>query len=215
MYKVWQVNNPSRARCWRLTLLTFKLLPAFKFHTVAGAKNVINFHITSNCSDVSKLGQRRPVFELHGFFAKIDLSAWISAAAYMLGVSIIGSKKLFASLHQSEFDFIEVTSSLLIFLAVVMLIQKHMGLSIRSHEFGKPKTLSTHGPYAYSRNPIYVAFLLPLASFAFISITAATLAMVFYITAMNLTVIRTEERELLRIFGDDYRRSASKVRRWI
>jgi protein-S-isoprenylcysteine O-methyltransferase Ste14 len=176
---------------------------------------MINLNQTSHAQPSSKLGQKRPMFEFKGGLAKIDLSAWISGSAYLLGISVMGYPNLLTSLNQSEFDLVEISLSLLTFLAVVIIIQKHMGLTIGASEFGKPKQLSTHGPYAYSRNPIYLTFLLPLASFAFISLLAAAVSITFYITTMNLTVLRSEERDLLAIFGDSYETYAQKVNRWL
>jgi len=78
------------------------------------------------------------------------------------------------------------------------------------------KKLLTEGVYAYTRNPIYAAFiifLIPSLSLlmndVFIMLTSAILYAVFRIN------IGQEEAYLLQQFGDDYRRYAETVPRLI
>lgn len=74
----------------------------------------------------------------------------------------------------------------------------------------------TTGPFAYSRNPIYLAmtaFLFGLAFFAdslwfFLAIPIA-------MVSVGRLAIRPEEAYLEDKFGDTYRDYRSKVRRWI
>ena len=162
-----------------------------------------------------KLGSLPPLLEIRGPLARIDLSAWISGISYMLGINFIGYKNLFTSFHQTPFDLLELVLCFVLFLVAVTIIQHHMGLSLRAHEFGKPRQLCKTGPYRFTRNPIYVAFLLPLASFAVISPLSAIAAISFYVVSMNFTVLRAEERDLLAIFGQPYIHYASKVPRWL
>ncbi len=165
--------------------------------------------------NLSKIGQLPPLLEIKGPLAKVDLSAWISGISYMLGINFIGYKNLFTSFHQTPFDLLELVICFVIFLVAVTIIQQYMGLSLRANEFGKPRQLCKSGPYRFTRNPIYVAFLLPLASFAIISPMSAIAAIVFYVVSMNFTVLRAEERDLVAIFGETYLNYASKTPRWI
>ncbi len=172
---------------------------------------------TENLSRKSQftIGKSAPLLEIKGPLAKIDLSAWISGVSYLLGVNIIGTKNLFSAFQQTPFDLIVVIACLVLFFVSVAVLQKYMGLSLRANEYGRPRQLAIHGPYRFSRNPIYVAFLLPLASFAFISVTAALGSILFYVICMNFTVLRAEERDLVAIFGDAYVNYAKKTSRWI
>lgn len=102
-----------------------------------------------------------------------------------------------------------------LFLLSVFVIQRHMRLKATATTFGKPTTLVTSGVFRVSRNPIYLAFLLPLASISILSVTAAFIAMAVYICAMNLTVIAREEQSLTRIFGQDFTAYMKTTRRWI
>jgi protein-S-isoprenylcysteine O-methyltransferase Ste14 len=54
-----------------------------------------------------------------------------------------------------------------------------------------------------------------LASLTVLSPAAAIASISFYVLAMNLTIIRKEERELLSAFGDEFSNYLTKVPRWI
>jgi protein-S-isoprenylcysteine O-methyltransferase Ste14 len=72
------------------------------------------------------------------------------------------------------------------------------------------------GPFAYSRNPIYVAILLGLCGFAlaFNSLWFfAALVLMFLI--LRFGVIAREEAYLARKFGQPYLDYQAKVRRWL
>jgi protein-S-isoprenylcysteine O-methyltransferase Ste14 len=81
----------------------------------------------------------------------------------------------------------------------------------------KPATaLVTDGPFAWSRNPLYLSLTLIYLSIAcivndlwFLPPLVAVLALIEY------GVIRREERYLEAKFGDAYRAYQTRVRRWI
>jgi protein-S-isoprenylcysteine O-methyltransferase Ste14 len=160
------------------------------------------------------IGQKRPLFELTGIFSKIDLSAWLSGLSYMLGISFIGLPTLVAAFQQGQ-KWVALLACLATFFICVLSLQYYIGLSLTSNEYGKPRSLVTGGPFQISRNPIYLTFIVPLASLAFLSWVAASIAIAFYIISMNLTVLRIEERDLVSIFGETYLNYAAKTRRWI
>jgi protein-S-isoprenylcysteine O-methyltransferase Ste14 len=101
------------------------------------------------------------------------------------------------------------------FFAATIALQRFIGIALKATEYGKPQHLVTSGPFAYSRNPIYVAFFVPLLSLAAISPIASAIAFSFYIVSMNFTVLRIEERDLLNKFGADFTTYTHKVRRWV
>ena len=82
---------------------------------------------------------------------------------------------------------------------------------------GEPTTkLVTGGPFAISRNPIYlggtvsclgVAFLFDLPWFLPLMIAATLFTMVF--------LVLPEERYLEALFGEEYRSYKESVRRWL
>lgn len=77
-------------------------------------------------------------------------------------------------------------------------------------------TLVTHGPYRYSRNPMYSSLTLLYIG---LSLATATwwalplLPLLLYI--LHRAVIAREERYLTEAFGDAYLEYTRKVRRWM
>ena len=77
-------------------------------------------------------------------------------------------------------------------------------------------SLVTSGIYKHTRNPMYLGFLFILAGAA---IAAANLLSFLLLPAfvlyLNRYQIKPEERALAGIFGDEFTRYCSHVRRWI
>ena len=81
---------------------------------------------------------------------------------------------------------------------------------------GSAKQLVTSGIYRFTRNPIYLGFLLmviglPLNSGLYWGIVLAP----FYVLMMNRLIIQHEERYLDEKFGKAYAGYTSRVRRWL
>src|SRR5215216_1629126 len=81
---------------------------------------------------------------------------------------------------------------------------------------GSVRQLVTSGIYRFTRNPIYLGFLLmviglPLNSGLYWGVVMAP----FYIVTMNRLVIEREEAYLEKKFGKTYTSYASNVRRWL
>lgn len=74
----------------------------------------------------------------------------------------------------------------------------------------------TSGPYRFSRNPMYVGFLLALTGWAiFLSHTLPLLLLPVYVAYMNRFQISPEERALSAKFGDEYETYKQAIRRWL
>jgi protein-S-isoprenylcysteine O-methyltransferase Ste14 len=72
------------------------------------------------------------------------------------------------------------------------------------------------GPYAFSRNPIYLSFIIIYVGWAFIFDSSYVLAMLLVVFVFfDRKVISREEQYLEARFGDEYRSYKSRVRRWI
>ena len=105
--------------------------------------------------------------------------------------------------------------SLAAFMLSISLIQRHMGTALSASQTFTPPKLSTTGIFRYSRNPIYLAFLLPLAALAAYSAVAAMIAIAGYITLMNVFVIAQEEAGLRMKFGQNYEAYLTAAPRWL
>lgn len=82
--------------------------------------------------------------------------------------------------------------------------------------FRAASTLVVHGPFRYSRNPIYVGDWLVYAGVMLLMHTAWPLAFAPLVWGiLRYGVLRHEEAHLEAVFGDDYRAYKRRVRRWI
>ena len=98
------------------------------------------------------------------------------------------------------------------------------GLTLR--EFAKAETSVDHrkptttvimtGPFAHSRNPVYVSMTVCFVGVAIAVDGPLVLAMVApAVAVIRVFVIRREEAYMARKFGADYRRYTETVRRWV
>jgi protein-S-isoprenylcysteine O-methyltransferase Ste14 len=79
-----------------------------------------------------------------------------------------------------------------------------------------PRRLVRRGPYAWSRNPMYVGILAALAGEAILGASAVLVgygALVF--AAFHQRVVAFEEPTLARSFGEDWTRYRRAVPRWL
>ncbi|MBV2130375.1 methyltransferase family protein [Arsukibacterium indicum] len=77
-------------------------------------------------------------------------------------------------------------------------------------------SLVIRGIYRYSRNPMYLGFLLLLTAWACYLMSLAAFALLpLFMLYMNRFQIASEERFLLQKFGEDYQAYAKQVRRWL
>jgi len=145
----------------------------------------------------------------------IDLSSWVSWCCYAVGVSFeIQENTLVDPVSLDVAIFIMVVA-IAVFFAIVISIQRYMRVSIRAVSFGAPRQLISAGPFLWSRNPIYLAFLIPLVALTWVSAGAAACTIGLYIAAMNTLVITYEERDLSEPFGDQYEEYRRRTPRWL
>lgn len=161
------------------------------------------------------MSQNRAAFTRPGAMPMPCLSSWLTWICYWVAFSIACTPQVEHELAASGFGLFVLIAGVAAFFASVVAIQRHMNLSLRANSFGTPQRLVTTGAFRYSRNPIYVAFLMPLASLAYFSPAAALLGIAAYVTVSNIFVIRGEERVLEERFGADYLRYKRSVPRWI
>ncbi len=104
--------------------------------------------------------------------------------------------------------------------AGVMLLAWAITTMVRAGEDPDPYRPTTaivaNGPYALSRNPIYVSFN---AVYVGIALVVNTLWPIVFlpvgIALLHYRVIAREESYLERVIGDEYRQYKARVRRWV
>lgn len=81
----------------------------------------------------------------------------------------------------------------------------------------KPTTaIVAHGPYRFTRNPMYVGFLLSFAGIGLLFALEWTLIELPALwLVLDRVVVQREEAYLTRKFGADYAAFLAKTRRWI
>lgn len=81
---------------------------------------------------------------------------------------------------------------------------------------GAASAIVSSGIYRYSRNPMYLGFLLALTGLAvYLSNAAAIVLLAAFVAYMNQYQIKPEERALLAKFGPVFVQYMSSVRRWV
>jgi protein-S-isoprenylcysteine O-methyltransferase Ste14 len=78
-----------------------------------------------------------------------------------------------------------------------------------------PPFLVTFGPYAYTRNPGYVAELALWLGWAILFGSVVVLLGLVVLTVVIILVLPREERGLERQFGETYRQYQARVPRWL
>jgi len=84
-----------------------------------------------------------------------------------------------------------------------------------SVDLERPDQLVDSGPYAHSRNPMYVAWTLGYMGVALVAGTAWPLLLLPVVLVVTHVVVRREERSLERRFGGAYRSYKASVRRYL
>lgn len=145
----------------------------------------------------------------------IDRSAWTAGISYFVGWITAAMLNPNLKVLSKRPDLLVLGAGLAFFFLAVVVIQRHMDISLQATGFGEPQKLVTTWVFAYSRNPIYVAFLVPLAALGVLSIAAALVAMALYIALMNRFVISREESDLEKLFGKAYLDYKAATPRWL
>lgn len=79
----------------------------------------------------------------------------------------------------------------------------------------RPSELVTTGPFAYSRNPMYIAWTALYVGVAVVVNTVWVFVLLPLVMAATHITVRREERTLERAFGDDFRDYKNEVRRYL
>ena len=91
---------------------------------------------------------------------------------------------------------------------------KRIGTNIPT--FNEPDVLVTDGLFIYSRNPMYLGFVLGLLGVAiFAGSLSALLIVVFFTIVVDRWYINFEEKMLMNKFAEEYKEYKINTRRWI
>ena len=83
--------------------------------------------------------------------------------------------------------------------------------------FGEPNILVTEGVFKYSRNPMYLGFVIALLGIVLLmgaAIPLLLLVLLFFVIS-DRWYITFEERMMIEKFGPEYKAYCRRVRRWI
>jgi protein-S-isoprenylcysteine O-methyltransferase Ste14 len=84
------------------------------------------------------------------------------------------------------------------------------------HNRLSPKTLTTAGPYAYVRNPLYIGNILIMTAACFLSeLLWFAPIMLAYCATMYTLIVRYEEYRLLMKYQQHYEEYVRRVPRWL
>lgn len=94
------------------------------------------------------------------------------------------------------------------------MLYKKSKTTVKPHD--RPIALIRHGPFKYTRNPMYLGMALILLGFAVALGSYASMIFPFaFIAMMEGFFIPVEEKILDKTFGSAYKRYKSRVRKWL
>ena len=89
-------------------------------------------------------------------------------------------------------------------------------IAVSETNIAEPTRLITSGPYAFSRNPMYLAWtLLNMGTALVVNTVWPLLFLPGALLYTHILIIPREESKLARNFGDEYEQYKKKVRRYI
>ena len=124
----------------------------------------------------------------------------------------------FGFMHYIIYPFNLFGLQLLIIGLVMAQVNKKLFIKLKTnvHTFEEPEKLVNTGFYKFSRNPMYLGFLISLIGMAIIyqgAISSFILVLIFFII-VDLWYIRFEEKAMLNKFGNEYKKYCQNTRRW-
>lgn len=88
--------------------------------------------------------------------------------------------------------------------------------AVKAMDIQKPTKLITAGPYAMSRNPMYIAWtIIYLATAMLVNALWLIILLPVLILFTHYFVVRQEERQLEQQFGEQHRQYCARVRRYL
>jgi protein-S-isoprenylcysteine O-methyltransferase Ste14 len=110
------------------------------------------------------------------------------------------------------------TGGLLFLWGIVAMLRcvRHLERHGTTHTMKAPAALVIDGPFAWSRNPMYVAMTLALLGVAVaLGSMWALGGPVAFVWVLDRSIVPWEEHSLATTFGDAYETYRARVRRWL
>lgn len=109
-------------------------------------------------------------------------------------------------------------AGLCVLAAIIIFIARRQMVAQGTHPnpYRPTQSIVVTSIYKWSRNPIYIAFLLVVLAFAFFANSVWFIVMVgLLFCLLHFGVVKREEHYLSQKFGESYRDYCRHVRRWI
>lgn len=145
--------------------------------------------------------------------------AFAGAVIWPIGLTLVGSP-IEADPLQRALDgpWVDVLGHLLVVVGACLAIlsQRHMGVSWRiGAADGELGPIVDSGPFAISRNPVFVGQALLFVGLFLVLPSLIQGALTLALLVAIVLQVRIEERVLLRSLGEPYRDYQQRVRRWL
>ncbi len=151
---------------------------------------------------------------------RIDMKNILPPALFIIFVVVMGSICWgMGSPHNVTYPYAIIGLSFVIAGLLLAVTGKKLFKKLDTNimTFEKPDVLVTEGVYKYSRNPMYLGFVIALLGVSLLmgaAISSFLLVGLFFIIT-DRWYIGFEEQEMTNKFGLDYEKYCHKVRRWV
>jgi protein-S-isoprenylcysteine O-methyltransferase Ste14 len=143
------------------------------------------------------------------------LFVWLVFGAAMLGVAHAAPSLSFRFAGSSIIAWVLIALGVAVAVAGVIAFRDKR-TTVNPLTPDASSSVVTDGLYRYSRNPMYLGFLLALTGWAVhLQNAGAALLLPAFVAYMTQYQIKPEERALLAKFGAEFARYMCRVRRWI
>ena len=140
---------------------------------------------------------------------------WLDCAGIQFGVARLTPGLSFTLPGRTPIALALAALGLAVALAGVAAFRRK-GTTVNPLDPNASSSVVTSGVYRFSRNPMYLGFLLVLAGWAaYLSNAGAAALLPAFVAYMNAFQVKPEERALLAKFGAEFMQYMSRVRRWL